>query len=425
MKKKFLVIITTNFPYGLREPFLETELFYHAQHFQKIYILVPDADSGARSEISFEIPSNVMVVNFSSKINFRNKIAALKYLLNYSFWNEIKALKKNYDLKLNWKIIKIILAAFVKGHSFSNQLKNFLKSMHLPFKRTILYTYWCTEYSLGIGLLNRKYKIAGAYSRLHNWDLYFERAEHGYLPLRKYIFSLLNGVFPVSLQAKEYLLKKLPSLNQDKMLVSRLGVEKAVFLSQKKTKGKLKILTLAFLGKVKRIDLLIMALEKIQDIEIEWHHIGEGNDHLNITQYAFNRLFNKGNIKYNISGDLTKKQVYEQLSKGQFNLLVNTSQFEGIPVSMMEAMSFGIPVLGTNVGGVSEIIDNSVNGFLMSADPGPDEIISYIKKIDHLNDDDYDKFCRNAYNTWETKFNADLNYSELIYSMLQLAKIYN
>lgn len=40
------------------------------------------------------------------------------------------------------------------------------------------------------------------------------------------------------------------------------------------------------------------------------------------------------------------------------------SDSEGIPVSIMEAMSFGIPVIARNVGGMSEIV-NEENGLLL------------------------------------------------------------
>ena len=38
------------------------------------------------------------------------------------------------------------------------------------------------------------------------------------------------------------------------------------------------------------------------------------------------------------------------------DLLINLSSSEGIPVSMMEAISFGIPVFANDVGGISEIV---------------------------------------------------------------------
>ena len=203
-----------------------------------------------------------------------------------------------------------------------------------------------------------------------------------------------------------------------------MGVEKEVEMRLDKKGKKLKILSLAFLGKVKRIDLLVAALEQLEGFDVEWHHIGEGNDHLDIKQYAFNRLFNKNNIKYVLTGDIPKKKVYDYLLKEHFDVLINTSSYEGIPVSMMEAMSFSIPVIGTNVGGVAEIIEDGKNGYLLSANPEVKEIIDTLTKLYQLNEEDYLNLRRNAYQTWQNKFNSEANYSELIYNMVQLSKNY-
>lgn len=40
------------------------------------------------------------------------------------------------------------------------------------------------------------------------------------------------------------------------------------------------------------------------------------------------------------------------------------SYAEGVPISILEAMSYGLPILSTPVGGIPEIVENGVNGFL-------------------------------------------------------------
>lgn len=424
MKKKYLILVSASFPYGLREPFLETEIKHHALHFDKIYLLVPKLNKAQNHHFNFELPQNVIVAQFEYTIGFWERLNGLRFLFSSVFWKEIKIIKFNYHLKLKRSILKTLLSSLIRADHFALQVKIFLKANRIPFQRTTCYTYWCNEYALGMGILRRKYKIAGAFTRIHNWDLYFERAPDNYLPLRSRMFQTLDAVFPVSEQTKQYILKKVPNVNADKLIVSYLGVEKENNLSLEKKQKTLKILSLAFLGKIKRIDLVIAALEQIDDFDVEWHHIGEGNDHLDIKQYAFNRLFNKSNIKYVLTGDISKKQVYEYLNKEHFDVLINTSSFEGIPVSMMEAMSFSIPVIGTNVGGVSEIIEDGKNGYLLSANPSINEIIEKLTQLYEMSEDEYFNMRKSAFNTWESKFNAESNYSELIYNIKQLSKNY-
>ena len=68
------------------------------------------------------------------------------------------------------------------------------------------------------------------------------------------------------------------------------------------------------------------------------------------------------------------------MSKNYIDALINVSESEGLPFSMMEAISFGIPVIGTNVGGVKEIINNDT-GILLEKDF---EIKSLSSLIDNL-----------------------------------------
>ena len=424
MKKKYLILVSASFPYGLREPFLETELKLHALHFDRIYLLVPRLAKDQSHHFNFELPKNVIVAQFDYTIGFWERLKGLTYIFSYTFWKEIGIIKTKYQLNLNKNILKTLFSSLIRADHFALQVKKFLKANRIPFHRTTCYTYWCNEYALGMGQLRRKYKIAGAFTRLHNWDLYFERAPENYLPLRSSIFQKLDGVFPVSEQTKQYILKKVPYVDEDKLLVSYLGVEKEVEMRLEKKGKTLKLLSLAFLGKIKRIDLVVAALEQLEGFDVEWHHIGEGNDHLDLKQYAFNRLFNKSNIKYVLTGDIPKKQVYEYLHKEHFDALINTSSYEGIPVSMMEAMSFSIPVIGTDVGGVSEIVEHQKNGYLLPTNPEVKEIIEALTKLYYLNEEDYLNLRRNAYQTWQNKFNAEANYSELIYNMVQLSKNY-
>ena len=39
---------------------------------------------------------------------------------------------------------------------------------------------------------------------------------------------------------------------------------------------------------------------------------------------------------------------------------------EGLPISILEAMSYSLPIISTNVGGIPEILKNGENGFIMS-----------------------------------------------------------
>ncbi len=56
------------------------------------------------------------------------------------------------------------------------------------------------------------------------------------------------------------------------------------------------------------------------------------------------------------------ENVYEIVSKAMVTVL--SSKYEGLPAALIEAQSMGIPTVASNVGGISEIIDHGINGYI-------------------------------------------------------------
>ena len=71
------------------------------------------------------------------------------------------------------------------------------------------------------------------------------------------------------------------------------------------------------------------------------------------------------------TGYQSQQQVADRL--GQADVLVLPSLIEGVPVVLMEAGAAGLPVVATNVGGVSELVRDGVSGFLVP--PGSAEAL--------------------------------------------------
>ena len=47
-------------------------------------------------------------------------------------------------------------------------------------------------------------------------------------------------------------------------------------------------------------------------------------------------------------------------------VFVLPSYNEGMPLAILEAMSYGVPIISTNVGGIPTLVENGVNGFIIS-----------------------------------------------------------
>jgi glycosyltransferase involved in cell wall biosynthesis len=84
------------------------------------------------------------------------------------------------------------------------------------------------------------------------------------------------------------------------------------------------------------------------------------------------------------------------------DLFLNVSTTEGVPVSIMEAFSAGIPVYATNVGGTSEIV-NSGNGKLMDKDLTPEKLAHEIRSFNELTSETKLTLRNNALKTYSEK----------------------
>ena len=63
------------------------------------------------------------------------------------------------------------------------------------------------------------------------------------------------------------------------------------------------------------------------------------------------------------TGVLPKEQWHD-ISK-EYDIFINTTTIDNMPVSVIEAMALGLPVISTNVGGIPYLIDNNVDGVLV------------------------------------------------------------
>lgn len=64
------------------------------------------------------------------------------------------------------------------------------------------------------------------------------------------------------------------------------------------------------------------------------------------------------------TGILTKSQWHEKSE--EYDVFINTTNFDNTPVSVMEAMALGLPVVSTNVGGIPFLIDHNKTGVLVN-----------------------------------------------------------
>ena len=91
------------------------------------------------------------------------------------------------------------------------------------------------------------------------------------------------------------------------------------------------------------------------------------------------------------------------------DLFINLSTSEGIPVSIMEAYSFGIPAIATNVGGTAELVSNK-NGRLIDVTLDAIAIAKTIEELISLPITEFNLLKKEVYQTIELNFSIEKNY---------------
>lgn len=409
---KVLLLATTSFPFGHSEPLLFDKIEF-LQDFDKVYILQPQP---VETTLLYELPKNTVVIQLPTHLSTLEKMMGL-----FHFFARPVREDKTYTEQrtMRWSIShwKVLLNAFSVVRKNKQILQNIITAHAPEFTKFYFYSYWCTEATIAASLLKSNYTNLYVYSRMHAYDLYEERHSPAYLPFRKLLIEKLDKTLFISEQGKHYFLEKhkaLLSQPNDTFIVSRLGVKKnnahVISKSDFHTSEYL-IVSCSSLIPLKRIHLLIEALSYIQNHTITWVHFGDGKLTEELKVLAKQTL-QHSNISFDFKGFVLNSEIKTFYENHPVDLFVNTSQYEGLPISMMEAMSYGIPCIGTNVGGVSEII-NAHNGYLLEVDFQPIELSNTIQAFLNLPEESRKQKAASALHTWEEKFNGEKNLNEL------------
>lgn len=188
---------------------------------------------------------------------------------------------------------------------------------------------------------------------MHRFDLYENEAPSHYLPFRHAIFQRSDVLAPCSEHGAAYLRKTYPKIT-GRIHVKRLGVED-FGQSPHVIDGPLKIVSVAFANPVKRLDRIISVLAKTR-ISFVWTHIGDGPELPRLKQAATEEFTAQGQ-QVEFIGQMPAEHVRQWLVEHPFDLFLSFSQSEGVPVSIMESLSAGIPVLATDAGGTRELVE--------------------------------------------------------------------
>ena len=408
-----LFFLTTSFPFGALEPLINDEIIALSKVFSKIIII----SSSNFDKQLYAVPDNVEVLHHNIKLSFFEKLRSLTRIFSRDLKQEKNSIKKVSEGRFDFKKFKISLIANEKAERFLTYLKDIIASRIILDDNLHFYSYWCEDEVIGLAKLKRKQPSYKVVTRMHAYDLYFERHSPAFLPMRKLILDQVNHVLCISEQGKLYLegkfKQKFKSLN-----VNRLGIHSDKPFSINKEELTFNIVSCSAMIALKRIDLIIDTIAHCPlNLKLHWTHFGDGDLEGKIKSYCSKKLSHLNHITYDFKGFVEQKSILDCYAESNFHLFINLSETEGVPISIMEAMCHGIPTLATDVGAVSELI-NKGSGFLVDKNSSSIEIWDILHSYISLGEQDKINFQRNAFNLWKSEFNAKNNENKLMSFLL-------
>lgn len=403
-----IVILTSIFPFGKSEPYFEEELRNISKMDQfrfKLFSLSPRKNDSWRY-----IPKNVELVSIFFKGYFFYLLYSVFVLADFDFYSEIFNLLRQKNLTLR-KLTKLVTYLSRAKYEYSRILATLKNDPKFNVKaKNVFYSYRLEYQAYILIKLKKKFPNSVFIARAHRYDLYEEFSKKEYLPFQKEIVSSLDFIIAISEDGFKYLQEKYPE-SKDKIALRYLGTkDSANFSSFHVNREPLKIISCSNIDPVKRVNKIGEALSSIpKNINVIWTHFGDGEG-LSKQELIRTTSYLPDNVTFILAGHVSSVDLMQAYNSEGYNVFVNVSTSEGLPVSIMEAFSFGVPVIATDVGGTSEIVHDGENGYPMKSNFDSDELRDKLLDIKYMDDSQYTYLKNTCRKTWEDRFNADKNY---------------
>ncbi len=214
----------------------------------------------------------------------------------------------------------------------------------------------------------------------------------------KNVFPSVDGFHGVSQAIIEEARKYNLNTSNCKVVYSGLKLDKFEYKKKIFNQGKIDILSIGRAHWKKAYPFAIDVLSEFLKFNpnIRYKIIG---GHSEETLFQTQQLNVEKNIE--LLGNLPFEEVKSNLYKADVLLL--SSYEEGIANVVLEAMAFGVLVISSDCGGMSEVIEDGVNGFLFE-NRSKESLLSKLMLVSQLKNEEYQRITKNARQTIEERF---------------------
>ncbi|MCC7532440.1 MAG: glycosyltransferase family 4 protein [Bacteroidia bacterium] len=182
-----------------------------------------------------------------------------------------------------------------------------------------------------------------------------------------------------------------------------------------KQENKIIVVSISRITKDKGIFDLVDVINRIVEIssDFEFHILGDGEDY-DKTYKLLKKHIENGFVT--MPGLIGGEQKINTITNA--DVFITLTHYDMMPISILEAMSAGLTVITTNVGGIPDVIEEGIHGFLIEKG----NIIGFIEKLLFIKDKrNKDKLKDISTNCIE-KVNSKYDISIVLKSQFELAE---
>jgi len=312
---------------------------------------------------------NIRIIEFNPKnISTMYNFATAKKMNIFKnlFWRSVDLWNYSSYLKIKKILAKekpdIVQTNGIRG--FSPSIFKAIKTLNIPHVH-ILHDYsLITQQASSLFRNERSISILNFFDKIYCWHM-------------KRMSSAINTIISPSKYLME-LHTTLGYFKKSKKFIIPHGC-RLVPNTIPKTENKKNFVFIGQLLETKGILLAVKAFQKIENQEARFHIIGKGP----LKDRIQNEIKNDNRIIFHGYIPLEKMQAI--IEKCSF-LIIPSIWPEPFGLVIHEGMSYGLPVIGSNIGAIPELVKNNINGFLFEAG----NIDSLFKILDDIVKDKYD-----------------------------------
>ena len=408
-----LIILSTSFPFGAGAEgnFLGPEVAHHSRNFSEVRIIPSKVDSVDRSA---SLPPNCIVETELARRLAFGSLRILKALpigiwcirtpsayASSQLFPSSGYLRSRLINCLNLGFARIIMEYLLEG----------ISEGRFSVQETVFYSYWLKYTSLALAWLKQSENLACVVSRAHGSDLYAEHASFGVATGQPLVVSRLDRVYCISESGRTYLSRQYPEYS-DRFACHRLGSPNPGLIVQPSAVGAIRVVSCSRIIPLKQVDRIYRVLAHVRAVsrkKVIWTHFGDGPDLNSIKRLT--QSDTDPRFEINFAGQKQLSEIYAHYRDQPCDIFINASISEGIPVSIMEALSCGLPAIAPDVGGVSEIVSPQSGSILFGREATDQDIAESI--IGMVNSkSEWHRRSELAHEFWKRNYEAESNYQQ-------------